>query len=66
MHLIACTHASTHATSAMFVKKACTTSIYDTYCLGHWNEENQQKKHQNEETSENQNQMKKHQKHQIK
>ena len=45
MHVIAHTHmhASTCATSLMHVKIACTTSVYNTYCLGHWSEQNQRK-----------------------
>ena len=43
MHAIAWTHVSTFATSFMHLKIALTTSIYDTYCLGHWNQENKRK-----------------------
>ena len=43
MCAIACEHASTHATNLMRVKIAYTTSVYDTYCLGHWNKENERK-----------------------
>ena len=48
MCVIACAHTSTHPTSLMHVKKARTTFVYDTYCLGHWNEENENIKHQTE------------------
>ena len=48
MHVIACAHATTHtstlATSLMHVKIKCATSVYDTYCLGHWNDENEETK----------------------
>ena len=40
----ASTHASTRATSLKrVIKIAHTTSVYGTYCLGHWNEENKRK-----------------------
>ena len=48
MNVIACAHATTHtstlATSLMHVKIARATSAYDTYCLGHWNDEKEKKK----------------------
>ena len=44
MRAIARAQASTHATSLMRVKIARATSFYDTYCLGHWNGENERKK----------------------
>ena len=46
MLAIARTHASTRATSLMRAKKAFAIFVYDTYCLGHWNEENENIKHQ--------------------
>ena len=41
-------HANTRATSLVRAKRARATSVYDTYCLGYWNEENERKikKHQ--------------------
>ena len=39
MCVIACAHASTRATSLMHVNIARMTSVYKTYCLGHWKEE---------------------------
>ena len=46
MRAIACAYATTRATSLMRVKKAHATFVYDAYCLGHPNEENQNVKHQ--------------------
>ena len=48
MCAIAREQASTHASNLMCVKIACITSVYDAYCLGHWNEKNERKdsKHQ--------------------
>lgn len=43
MRTIARAYASTRTASLMYVKKTRTTSVYDTYCLVHWNEENQSK-----------------------
>ena len=50
MRLHAHTHASTrkHTQAHMppvwcVLKIAATTSVYDTYCLGHWNEKNERK-----------------------
>ena len=43
MCAIAHAHTSTCATSLMHVKIAHATSLFDTYCLGHWNEENKRK-----------------------
>ena len=43
MRAIVHAHARTRATSMMRKKIARTTFVYDTYCLGHWNEENQRK-----------------------
>ena len=34
---------STRTTSLMRVKIACTTFVYDTCCVGHWNKENERK-----------------------
>ena len=47
MHAIARAHASTYATRLLRVKKARATFAYDTYCLGHWNEENERIKTSN-------------------
>ena len=44
MHAIA----RTHTTSLMCVNKAHATLVYDIYCLGHWNEKNENVKHQTE------------------
>ena len=44
LHLIraiARAHASTRTTSLMRLKKSTATSIFDAYCLGHWNEKNE-------------------------
>ena len=41
VHAIACMCTSTCTTSLMHVKKESTTFAYDTYCLGHLNEENE-------------------------
>ena len=41
MREIVRTHASTRATSLMRVKRAHATYVYDTYCLRHWNKENE-------------------------
>ena len=48
MCAIAREQASTHASNLMCVKIARITSVYNAYCLGHWNEENERKdsKHQ--------------------
>ena len=43
MHTIGRAHASTRATSLMRAEISRATSVYDTYCLGHWNEENERK-----------------------
>ena len=45
LHLMhfACANTSTHATTLIPVKKACDTSLYDTYCLAHLNKENERK-----------------------
>ena len=43
MRAIARAHASTLATSLVHVKIARTTIVYDTYLLGHRNEENDRK-----------------------
>ena len=47
MCVIACAPTSTRATSLMPVKMARTTSANDTFCLGHWNEENKRTKTSN-------------------
>ena len=48
MRAIACTHTRKHTQAHAppvwcVLKIAGTTSVYDTYCLGHWNEENERK-----------------------
>ena len=43
MHAIAGPHGSTPSTSFMCVKAAHPNSVYNTYCLGHYNEENERK-----------------------
>ena len=43
MYAITRARASTRATSLMRVKVARTTSVYDTYCLEHWNGESETK-----------------------
>ena len=48
MCAIACAHASTHITNLMSVKKAHPTFVYGVYCVEHWNEENENIKHQTE------------------
>ena len=45
MRAIARAHTSTRATSLIRVKNTRATFPYDTYCLGHWNEENENIKH---------------------
>ena len=46
MRAIACVHATTRATSLMYVKIAHATFVYDTCCVGHSNEGNDKIKHQ--------------------
>ena len=47
MCAIAHVDASSQSASLMHLKKACATSVYDTYCPGHRNKENERKqKHQ--------------------
>ena len=53
MRAIACAHTITSATSLTHVKKKAHTTFALSYitlivCLGHWNEENQNIKHQME------------------
>ena len=46
MHAIACAHANTLTTSMICVKNSMCHfcfSVYDFYCLGHWNEGNERK-----------------------
>ena len=45
MHAITRAHASTRAPSLMCVKNGmCHLCLNDTYCLGHWNKENEGQK----------------------
>ena len=44
MSAIACAYARTRATSLMRVKITSTTTVYNTYCLGHRNDENEKTK----------------------
>ena len=47
MCVIGRAHVNARATSLMRVKITRVTSVYDTYCLGHWNEENEKTKTSN-------------------